>query len=159
MIILIVALFTQIDKTKGIAVYVEADFSGGWDSADSSNADNVLSITGFVICYVGYPIICISKLQTDMALSTSEAEYIAMSQALREELPVQRLAKEINCIVTLYTRTKKFYLAVQEDNLSSIEMVESLKFTPRTKHIDIKYHHFRSEVKTTYNPSGDIFIK
>ena len=40
-----------IDKTKGIEVYVDTDFAGGWDSADSSNADNVLSITGFVICY------------------------------------------------------------------------------------------------------------
>ena len=38
-------------------------------------------------------------------------------------------------------------------------MVESLKFAPRTKHIAIKYHHFRSKVKTTYNPSGDIIIK
>ena len=38
-----------IDKTKGIEVYVDTDFTGGWDSADSSNADNVLSRTGFVI--------------------------------------------------------------------------------------------------------------
>ena len=38
-------------------------------------------------------------------------------------------------------------------------MAESLKFTPQTKHIAIKYHHFRSRVKTNYNPSGDINIK
>ncbi len=38
-------------------------------------------------------------------------------------------------------------------------MAESLKFTPRTKHIAIKYHHFRSKVETTYNPEGDIRIK
>ena len=42
-----------IDKTKGIEVYVDTDFTGGWDSADSSNADNVLSRTGFVIYYSG----------------------------------------------------------------------------------------------------------
>ena len=48
---------------------------------------------------------------------------------------------------------------VNEDNLSSISMSELLKLTPRTKHIAIKYNHFRSKVKTTYNPSGDIIIK
>ena len=38
-------------------------------------------------------------------------------------------------------------------------MAESLKFTPRTKQIAIKYHHFCSKVKTKYNPSGDMVIK
>ena len=40
-----------IYNTKGLEVNVYADFSGGWDSAESSNAYNVLSRTGFVICY------------------------------------------------------------------------------------------------------------
>ena len=131
-----------IEKKKRLEVYVDAKFAGGWDSADSSNAENVLSRTGFVICYTCCPIIWIIKLQTDIALSTSESEYIAMSQALREALPVQRLANEINCIVTLYTPTTNFCHTLHEDNLSSIEMAEFLKFTPRTKHIAIKYHHF-----------------
>ena len=51
-----------IDKTKEIEVYVDADFADGWDSVDSSNAYNVLSITGFVICYAGCPIIWSSKI-------------------------------------------------------------------------------------------------
>ena len=127
--------------------------------ADSENADNVLSRTGYVICYAGCPVVWSSKLQTEIALSTAKAEYIAMSQALREALPVQRLAKEINCIVPLFTPTTNFCLTVHEDNLSSISMAESLKFTPCTKHIAIKYHHFRSKVKTSYNPLGDIVIK
>ena len=67
-----------IDKTKGVEIYVGANFSGGWDSADSSNTDNVLSRTGFLICYSGCPIIWSSKLQTEIAISTVEAEYIAM---------------------------------------------------------------------------------
>ena len=79
-------------------------------------------MTGFVICYTGCPIIWSSKLQTEIALSTAEAEYIAMPQALREALPVQLLAKEINHIVPLYTPTEKFCLTVHRDNLSSIAM-------------------------------------
>ena len=81
------------------------------------------------------------------------------SLVLQEALLVQRLSKEINCIVPLFTPTKNFCLTVHEDNLSSISMAESLKFTPGAKQIDIKNHHFRSKVKTTYNPLGDIVIK
>ena len=68
-----------------------------------------------------------------------------MYQALREALPVQRLANEINCIVPLYTPTTNFCLTVQEDNLSSIAMLESLKFIPRTKYIAVKYYHFEAK--------------
>ena len=120
--------------------------------ADSTNVENFLSRTGFGILSAGCPVIWSSKLQTKIALSTAEVEYFAMSQVLRKALPVQRLAKEINCIVTLFTPTTNFCLTVHEDNISSISMAESLKFTPRTKHIAIKYHHFRSKVKKTYNP-------
>ena len=69
----------KVDRSKGIEVYVDADFAGGWSCADSNNADNVLSRTGFVICYANCPLIWCSKLQTKIALSTAEAEYISMS--------------------------------------------------------------------------------
>ncbi len=76
------------DSTKGIEVYVDADFVGGWDPADSMNADNIYSRTGYVIRYSDCPIYWQSKLQTEIALSTAEAEYIALSHALREMLPM-----------------------------------------------------------------------
>ncbi len=72
----------QVDKIRGLEVYVNADFAGAWNAADSENTDNVLSITGFVLCYKNCPILRSSKLQTEIALSTAEAEYIAMSQTL-----------------------------------------------------------------------------
>ena len=149
----------KIDKTKGLEVYVDADFAGGWSDADSNNADKVLSRTGFVICYANCPVIWCSKLQTEIALSTAEAEYIALSHALREAIPIQNLTKEIDCIFPLNIPSPDFCLTVHEDNLSTIAMAESLKFTPRTKHIAIKYHHFRSRVQCSYNPTGDIRIK
>jgi hypothetical protein len=63
----------KVDKSKGIEVYVDADFTGGWRSADADNAGNVLSQTGFVICYANCPLVWCSKLQTEIALSTAEA--------------------------------------------------------------------------------------
>ena len=149
----------KVDKTKGIEVYIDADFSGCWSAADADNADNVLSRTGFVICYANCPLVWCSKLQTEIALLTAEAEYIAMSHALRETIPIQNLVKEVSCIFHLPDPITDFCITVHEDNLSAISMAESLKFTPCTKHIAINYHHFCSRVQTSFNKSGDIKLK
>ena len=85
----------------------------------------VLSITGFVICYANCPIVWCSKLQTEIALLTAEAEYIALSHALREAIPLQSLAKEINCMFPLYIPNTDFYLTVHEDNKLAIVMAET----------------------------------
>jgi hypothetical protein len=92
------------------------------------------------LCYC--PLVWCSKLQTGIALLTVEAEYIAMSHALREAMPVQKLVKENNCIFDIPNPITDICITCHEDNLSAIAMAESLKFTPWTKHIAINYHHF-----------------
>jgi hypothetical protein len=139
------------DKKKWLEVYADADFAGGWDVADSENADCVLSQTGFVICCVNCPVTWCSKLQTKTALSTTEAKYIAMSHALYKNIPIQNLIKEINCISNLPNQMTDFCITLHEDNLLAITMAESLKFTPCTRHIAIKYHHFCSSINTSFN--------
>ena len=146
------------DSTKGLEVYVDADFAGGWDPENADDADTVYSRTGFVICYAGCPVFWMSKLQTEIALLTAEAEYIAMSQALRETIPLMNLMREIDVIFKLHIPNPKFMVRVHEDNQSCIAMANNPKFTPRTKHIAIKYHHFRQHVKTHSNPDGFIEI-
>ena len=96
------------DSPKGTEVFVDADFAGGWDPGDALNADNVYSCTGYVISYAGCPIFWQSKLQTEIALSTAEAEYIALSQALRETIPMTNLMREMNAIFPLYLPWPKF---------------------------------------------------
>ena len=146
------------DSTKGLEVFVDADFAGMWDPENATDADTVYSRTGFTIRYAGCPVFWQSKLQTEIALSTAEAEYIAMSQALRETIPLHSLMKEINGVFELYIPEPKFVLKVHEDNQSCIAMGKNPKFTPRTKHIAIKYHHFRKHVKTSSNKDGFIQI-
>ncbi len=51
-----------------------------------------------------------------------------------------------------------FCIMLHENNLLAIAMAKSLKFTPLTKHIAIKYHHFHSRVHASSNKSGDIKI-
>lgn len=146
------------DPNLGLEVYVDADFAGGWDPENASDADTLYSRTGFVIRHAGCPVLWTSKLQTEIALSTAEAEYIAMSQALRETIPLMNLMKEVDVIFKLHLPRPKFILKVHEDNQSCIAMANNPKFSPRTKHIALKFHHFRKHVKTQSNKDGFISI-
>ena len=127
--------------------HVDAGFAGAWDKADADNPDNVLSRTGYVISYAGCPLIWCSKLQTEIALSTAEAEYIALSQSMREVLPLMEFLRESDQVFDLHLPKPKIHCKVFEDNNSCIAMTEVVKFSPRTKHIALKYHHFRRFVK------------
>jgi len=135
------------DKSKGLECYVGADFAGGWSQANADNADNILSRTGYIIMYANCPILWVSRLQTEIALSTAEAEYIALSQSLRDVIPLITLLKEINKVFPVHVKTPTFMCKVHEENQLCITMATLQKFTPRTKHNALKYHHFRSHVK------------
>ena len=148
------------DTTKGLECYVDADFVGGWEQADADDADNVLSRTGMVIMYANCPIFWRSTLQTEIALSTAEAEYIALSTALRQVIPLMTMMEEIQKVFPIMVSKPGFVCKVHEDNQSTIKMATGVKFPPRTKHIALKYHHFRSNVKSgrveiTYTPTHE----
>jgi hypothetical protein len=138
----------KIDQSNGLERYVDADFAGGWDITDPHNASNLMSRTGFVIKYANCLIYWKSKLQTEIALSTTKAEYIALSTALREAIPHLTVMEEINEVFPLMMNPPNFYCKVWEDNQSCIAMGTSQKFTSWTKHIELKYHHFKQYVKS-----------
>ena len=142
------------DITRGPECYIDADFSGGWKDGNHDSPESVLSRTGFVIVYAGCPITWGSKLQIEIALITTESEYIYLSSAMREVIPFLGLMKETAELFGLLTRDLVFRCTVLEDNESCIAVSKSPKFTPRTKHIAIKYHHFRRFVS-----NGTIIIK
>ena len=60
-----------------------------WNYEDDQDPVCVRSRTGYVMSLGGAPIHWVSKLQTEIALSTTEAEYIVLSQALRELVPLR----------------------------------------------------------------------
>jgi hypothetical protein len=80
----------------GIECYVDADFADDWNIKTSADADNIMSCVGFVITYANCPIYWAIHLQTEMALSTAKAEYIAKSSALRKVIPLMTLIKELH---------------------------------------------------------------
>ena len=158
------------DRTKSLEVFADADFSGNWNiTTAADDASTAKSRTGYIILYAGCPIVWQSKLQTQCALSTTEAEYISLSQSLRTVIPIINLIEEMktNNISTISTAPTVFCKAF-EDNSGALELAKSPKLTPRTKHINITYHHFREAVRlriiqlfpiSTVNQLEDIYTK
>ena len=134
---------------------MDADFSGNWKVESAMNEPTTSkSRTGWVIKYASCIISWASKLQTQTALSTTEAEYIALSTALREQIPLMELLKEVTKRkIDVQFCPPKIYCKAFEDNSGAIEMAKIPELRPRTKHLNILYHHFRDHVQ-----KGDIEI-
>ena len=108
------------DPSKGLEWNVGADFAGIWNHADANNFENVLSRTGFVMMYAACPITWCSKLQTEIALSTVEAEYIALSQGFREVIPTMYFLDELKEILDLYISTPAVHVRFLTCHVQSI---------------------------------------
>ena len=99
---------------------------------------------------MGCPVEWKSRLQTDIATSTMEAEYSALSMALRAAIPLMEVCKYIvkNFGVTRGTLVT-FKATVHEDNMGALRLagLEPGRHTPRSKFYAIKMHWFRSWLK------------
>ncbi len=77
------------DKNKGFEVYIDASFVGDWDTETAHwDSDTAKSRMGYVFMFAGCPILCTLRVQSEVALSTTESEYIAISLATRVVLPL-----------------------------------------------------------------------
>ena len=154
-----------------LTTHVDADFCGLFSRDTAHLREASVSRTGYIIEYAGCPIIWLSKLQTKIALSTCEAEYIALSMSMRSLLPLRTLLREISSTFvtatphkTLTRRvgrarcnviTKQLQSYVYKDNQGALEIAnQDAKYRPRTKHIAIKWHHFRDQIR-----SGAVTVK
>ena len=137
----------QPDKNKSIDTFVDASFAGEWNSAWSDEPSSVMSRTGYVIMFANCAIIWSSKLQTEITLSTTESEYVALSQSLRDVIPLMALLRELKRTTQFEPTIPTIHCTVHEDNQGCIDLVETPRMRPRTKHIALKYHHFRKHVK------------
>ena len=120
-------LIWKVNKEKGFECFINADFAGVWDPKDWLKPVNVLSRLGFVITYSGIPIFLMSKLQTEIALSTCEDEYIALSTSMREVLPLIDLLKDLQVACEIITTQPVVTCKVFQDNQSCISVTESRK--------------------------------
>ena len=134
---------------EGFKCYVDADWAGNWAKDQPNNPAGALSRTGYLITYANCPIVWGSKMQTLVALSTTEAEIIALSTALREVIFLQNLLEELREHHFPIPFTKpQIKCRTFEDNAACIEVANSEpKIRPRTKHLAVRLFHFRDHVE------------
>ena len=103
---------------------------------------------GCVLSYASCPILWASKMQKEIALSSTEAEYVALSQAMRGLIPVMDFIREAQKVnLPIIPKIPRVHCSIFEDNSGAIENAKVPKMRPSTKYMNIKYHHFRDHVK------------
>ena len=73
--------------------YDDAEFAGLWGHEDPQDPICARSRTGFVVTFSNCPLLWMSKLQTEISLSTLHSEYVALSHSVRALLPLKILIK------------------------------------------------------------------
>ena len=143
-------------SAMNLDMYCDADFAGLYKVEDTQDPRSAKSRSGFIIMLGGAPVVWSSKLQTEIATSTCEAEYIALSSGMRSLLPLRSILTEVTSILGLPKKKRSVISTVWEDNAAALSLAttDPPKISPRTKHINVKYHWFRSHLK-----KGEIEVK
>jgi hypothetical protein len=108
-----------------VILYTDSDWAG--------DKENRRSVTGFIMFVCGVPIVWKSRLQKMVSLSSTGAEYYALSEAAKEVKFIIKVLVSINIQV-------KLPVVVHVENVGAIFMSENVTATSRTKHIDARYH-------------------
>ena len=129
----------------------ELELLGYADADYGSNLIDRRSTTGYVFVFCRGPISWQSRKQPTVALSTMEAEYMALSDAIRELLSRMYYLTELG--ILLIQPTIAF-----TDNQAAIALADGEGDYRRAKHIDIRYHFIRDHlqngtVEINYIPS------
>lgn len=146
-----VGLFYFSNTTFDVQCYSDADFAGCLDTRRST--------TGFCITLGGSLLSWCSERQELVSRSTTESEYIAGSEAIRELIWMKRLLVEL---------IGPFSCTLYMDNASAVKLVKNPEQHKRTKHIDVRFHFIREkfyakqfELKqvSSHDQLADIFTK
>ncbi|KFD54744.1 hypothetical protein M514_04444 [Trichuris suis] len=128
--------------------FVDADWAG--DKTDRK------STTGYVVRLGKCALAWSSQKQSAVALSFTEAEYIAASQTCREILWLRRLLDDTGI-------PQREAAIIYEDNQGCIRVAETDRCSARTKHIDLRCHllpNLRDQriINLEYCPSEDMIV-
>ena len=132
------------------------------DSSYAPKATDRRSVSGGLVMFCGAAIAWLSRTQRIVSLSSTEAEYIAVSDVLRETIFLRGVFQFIRPVEEIKP-TKVF-----EDNQGAIMLAENPLSSARSKHIDVRYHHIRTQcsdrvIEIVHVPSceqhGDMLTK
>ena len=122
--------YTRGDGLGTLNAYSDADFGGCLDSAKSTG--------GYIILKGGNVVAWLSKLQGNVTQSTTEAEYVALSETTKELMWLRRLDN---------VEEGKHPTLLRGDNQGSIKLAEDPQYRRRTRHIHVRYHYVREQIE------------
>jgi len=112
-----------------LTTYCDADYAGDVSTRRSTS--------GVVCQHMGGPISWLCQRQKSVALSTTEAEFVAASEAAKEIIWLSRLFGEITHLINTPV--------LKVDNMSAVKLVKSPVFHKRSKHIEVRHYFVREK--------------
>ena len=114
-----------------IRCFVDVDWAG--------DLDQIISTSGYLFSLFGGIVSWMSKIQSVVALSTTEAEYIAATHASKEAVWLQILCSSMGLVQQA--------IRIDCDSQSAIFLAKNPAYHSKTKHIDVQYHFVRDMVR------------
>uniref|UniRef100_A0AAV1VJJ4 Integrase catalytic domain-containing protein n=1 Tax=Peronospora matthiolae TaxID=2874970 RepID=A0AAV1VJJ4_9STRA len=118
------------------SVTAEAYSDADW----GSNLDDRRSVSGVMIMIGNAPVVFKSKFQRTVALSSAEAEYMALSLCVQEVLWTRAILTDMGMVQMNATQ-------IWEDNQGAIALAQNAGYHARTKHVDIRHHFIRETIE------------
>jgi hypothetical protein len=151
-------VFAYLLGTKNLKLVLGGKDPGvlGFSDADWASNLHRHSISGFAF-FVGCGAVSWSaKKQHIITLSSTESEYVALTNASKEVIWIHKLLRELPFLITHSLPTTLFC-----DNQGAIDLSKDSKFHARTKHIDVHFHFVRQtitqgHIKIQYCPTDDM---
>ena len=139
-------LYSRSKDDEILSAYSDADWAGDLNDHKSTS--------GYIFMLGGGAVSWKSRKQTCVALSTAEAEYVALANNTQEVIWMRQLMEDLESKLTEAT-------IVYEDNQAPISIAQNPQHHSKTKHIDIKYHFVREKVadntiQLKYCPSNEM---
>ena len=121
----------ELDILLDIHGFLDADWAGDLDQRRSTS--------GYVFNLFGGVVSWMSKKQSVVALSTTEAEYMAATHASKEAVWLQRLCSSMGLV--------QGAIRIDCDSQNEIFLVKNPAYHSKTKHIDVQYHFVRDMIE------------
>ena len=136
-------IMRYLQKTKDLRIIYgngDLDLVVYSDSDYATCTETRRCFAGRLAILNGGPVTWKSKKMDTVVLSTTEAEYMAVTEAVKDALWLRQLLSDMVCLQTSPT-------LILCDNTGAIDLTSSEEFHARTKHIDVRHHFIKQEIE------------
>jgi hypothetical protein len=142
--------------TLELVGWSDSDFCGLFHRDPDDSPSSVKSRGGFLITLSDVPLVWKSQLQSEITLSTMEAEYSTLSMSLRTLLPLRDLLIEVTSAIGVDpTLCATVHARAFQDNRAAWQLATEQHLTNRTKYFLVKWHWFWSFVHRSSEDDAD----